>query len=197
MTFHYFPEGEVASNAVHEIKDVMSCLNQTKTQNIQMLAFDNLGDDAYQVVLDGIPSLFFVNTIWFSPSMFAPFAPLKKKLLDSLAQNASIQKVTIVFFSRGGKLEGWTDKDDQRLKYLQQRNVSIWHIMATPNLIPLSAWPYVFQSVQKLHARSFLVFQGLRGLADCLPGTLLGFLRDALVDLLIKRENPLRQQPKK
>jgi hypothetical protein len=102
--------------------------------------------------------------------MFDAFAPLQKKLLDALAKNVSIHKVHMASFSNGER-ESWTDADDERLEYLRQRNVSISHIMTSPNSIPLSVWPLVFQAVQKTYSRSFLIFQGLRGLADCLPET--------------------------
>jgi hypothetical protein len=88
------------------------------------------------------------------------------KILDALAKNISTQTLKLEFIEYGQNWLDWTDTEQERLVLLLQRNTSISHWMTTPNSIPLSVWPHVSQSVQKTGARSSLVFQSLRRLAE-------------------------------
>jgi hypothetical protein len=97
---------------------------------------------------------------------------MKEKLLDVLAKNTSVQKLTFEVFDENSQdICCWTDMEKERLERLLQRNVSISNFMKFPNSIPLSFLPQVFRAIQNTNARSSLLFQGLRGLVDCLPNT--------------------------
>jgi hypothetical protein len=169
-----------------EVKEVMKCLNEWEGRNIKELEFvlsDSEPENCYdilQTVFDGIPDILFVTefTLYYSTiSCFSdeflqqhdPFSFLKKKLLDALAKNISIQKMNLVITRCTRNILDWTNTETEQLEFLRLRNESISQFMASPKSSPLSVWPHFFQAVQATGARLYLVFQGLRANVDILP----------------------------
>jgi hypothetical protein len=88
------------------------------------------------------------------------FSTLKKQFLTALAKNANIQTCKL---SVKGAKPVWTDTEMKTLQSVLHRNESIRAWLVSPDLIPLSVWPHVFQAFQKTNSAMFLTYQCLRG----------------------------------
>jgi hypothetical protein len=169
-----------------EVKEILKRLNRLEGRNIKTLGFlffkfePDYYYDILQTVFDGIPDVLFVSevTIYYSTeSCFSDeflqqhehFSPLKKKILDALAKNVSIQKMKLEIAQCKQNVLEWTDVETKQLEFLRLRNKSISHFMAPPNVSQISVWPHYFQAVETTGARLPLVFQCLRGNVDILP----------------------------
>jgi hypothetical protein len=177
----------ISNSIIQEIKQVIMRLNEEEMRNMRDLTFRIYNDDccfgdSSKAVVDDIRNLLFVNEVClhFSPGFvtydLTPVDLLRGEVLAALAKNVSIQKLTVQFLIYGCRdIIHWTDAEKERLEYLLKRNASISQLLRTPNSFPLSIWPRVLESAQKIESGLNLVFQCLHGLVDCLPDTTMQF----------------------
>jgi hypothetical protein len=145
-------------------------------EHLIYLEFQGVSLEEYQVIVDGIPHLSYVQELkircFYSSDRKSQLSNMKANLLRSLARNLSITNVDLDLFSLGissvKKQENtWTELEYTMLQSLMRRNSTCSEVFASPDLIPLSLWPHVLRLVETTNAitsRS-LIFQGLRGLS--------------------------------